>query len=206
MVALVVAVLLLGAIDASPAGASDVATWRLTDVVDGVSAWSAEGPDEYWGLARGRVDAPPGVIFGRVSNFEALPTMYPMLDAVRVLERGPATALVYFHYDMPWPISDRSYTAAHRWWTEPTGAIVLDVEDANSEAPPDDGAIHIERLLARLTFAPVGDGAATDVEYLFRADLAGMLPRRVRVATAWKIPLNAVLAMRRSLAARYALR
>jgi hypothetical protein len=206
MVALVVAVLLLGTVDAAPAGAIDGAPWRLTDVVDGVRAWTAERPDEYWGLARGRVDAPPEAIFRRISDFEALPHMYPMLDAVRVLERGPTSALVYFHYDMPWPISDRSYTAAHHWRTEPTGAIVLDVEDANASAPPDDGAVHIERLLARMTFAPVDDGAATDVEYLFRADLAGMLPRRVRVATAWKIPLNAVLAMRRSLAPSYARR
>jgi hypothetical protein len=185
-------------VDAEPA------SWRLVDVVEGVRVWAAERPGEFWGLARGRVEAPADAIFRRVSDFESLPRVYPWLDDVRVLARGEGNALVYFHYDLPWPISDRSYTATHRWWTEPSGTIVLDVQDAGRVALPDDGAVHVERVLTRMTFAPVGVG--TEVEYLFRADLAGMLPHGVRAQTAWKIPMNAVLSMRRSLEPRYALR
>jgi len=203
---IVLGILVAACVAAARAADSPEAAWSLVDVVDDVHAWAVESPDAYWGLARGRVEAPADVIFRRISDFESLPRMYPLLDRVRVLERGDHTALVYFHYDLPWPLSDRSYTAWHRWWTEPSGTIVLDVGDANALGPPDDGAVHIERVLTRMTFTPVGAGAATDVEYLFRADLAGMLPHRVRAQTAWKIPLNAVLAMRRSLEPRYALR
>jgi hypothetical protein len=203
VVAVVLAVLL-----AAGAARADVdtepASWRLVDVVDGIRVWAAERPGEFWGLARGRVEAPADAIFRRVSDFEKLPRVYPWLDDVRVLERGDGNALVYFHYDLPWPISDRSYAATHRWWTEPSGTIVLDVEGAPGIPLPDDGAVHVERVLTRMTFAPVG--AATDVEYLFRADLAGMLPHAVRAQTAWKIPMNAVLSMRRSLEPRYASR
>lgn len=204
MGALVLAVLLAAA--AQAAGDGEPATWRVADDVDGVHAWAAERPGEFWGLARGRVEAPPEAIFRRVSDFEALPRVYPWLDAVHVLERGDDSALVYFHYHLPWPLSDRSYTAAHRWWTEPSGTIVLDVDEPPGLPAPDDGAVHVEHVLTRMTFVPACDGAATDVEYLFRADLAGFLPHAVRAQTAWKIPLNAVLSMRRSLEPRYALR
>jgi hypothetical protein len=205
MGALVLAVL-LAATAAQAAGDGEPATWRVVDDVDGVRVWAAERPGEFWGLARGRVDAPADAIFRRVSDFEGLPRVYPWLDAVHVLERGENSALVYFHYRLPWPLSDRSYIAAHHWWTEPSGTIVLDVEEPPGLAEPDDGAVHVERVLTRMTFAPASDGAATDVEYLFRADLAGFLPRAVRAQTAWKIPLNAVLSMRHSLDPRYASR
>jgi hypothetical protein len=205
MLAVVVAVLLAGSV-AHAGGTAEPATWQLVDVVEGVHVWSAERSGEFWGFARGRVEAPADAIFRRVSDFEGLPRVYPWLDAVRVLERGEGSALVYFHYNLPWPLSDRSYTAAHRWWTEPSGTIVLDVSDAGGVVPPDDGAVHVEGVLTRMTFEPVGGGAATDVEYLFRADIAGMLPHSVRAQTAWKIPMNAVLSMRRSLEPRYASR
>jgi hypothetical protein len=173
--------------------------WSLEGIVDGVTAWGAEQPDEFWGYARGEVDAPAEAIFERICNFEALPSMYPRLDGVRVLERGETSALVYFHYNLPWPLSDRSYTAQHRWWKDAAGTIVLDIEDASALGPAD-GAVHVKRLFARMSFMPLGAGASAEVDYLLRADVAGLLPRVVRAETAWKIPLNAVLSMRRSLA------
>ncbi len=185
------------------AGAASEAHWSPAAVVDGIHVWAAETDEGYWGYARGRVLATPAAIFGRISDFEALPKVYPWLDRVRVLERGDDTALVYFHYDLPWPLSDRSYTARHHWWTEPSGTIVLDVEDANDAVPPvDDGAVRVEHVLTRIVIAPALDGTASDVEYLFRADMAGMLPRSVRAQTAWKVPLNVVLSMRHSLEPR----
>ena len=202
MLAVVIAVL-LGATPGSAAPVVDPASWRPVEVVDGVQVFAAEPPGEFWGLARGRVAAPADAIFHRLSNFEALPTMYPWLATVRVLERGDASCLVYFRYDLPWPLSDRCFTGLHRWWTEPSGTIVLTVEGAGG-APPEDGVVRIEDLLIRMTFAPVDDGSATDVAYLFRADLAGLLPRRVRAETAWKIPMNVILSLRRSLEPRYA--
>src|SRR6185436_18311505 len=117
--------------------------------------------------------------------------------------RDASSALVWFHYDLPWPLSDREYAAEHRWWTEPSGTIVLDVEGVDGERPHD-GAVEVERVLTRIVMAPIDGGAASEVEYLFRADMAGMLPRAVRSQTAWKIPLNVMLSMRRSLEPRFA--
>ena len=191
--------LLIAFCGVAPAAPTE-ARWVPATSVDGVQVWSAQADGQYWGYARGRVLATPEAIFRRIGDFESLPSVYPWLDRVRVLERGEDTALVYFHYDLPWPLSDRSYTARHRWWTEPSGTIVLDVQDANDDVPPaDDGAVRVEHVLTRIVMAPVLDGTASDVEYLFRADMAGMLPRSVRAQTAWKVPLNVVLSMRRSL-------
>lgn len=135
MFATLLVALLIGLPGTAPAAPVE-ARWRPATVVDDVHVWAAGADGEYWGYARGRVLASPEAIFRRIGDFESLPKVYPWLDRVRVLERGADTALVYFHYDLPWPLSDRSYTARHRWWTEASGTIVLDVEDANDEVPP----------------------------------------------------------------------
>jgi hypothetical protein len=197
MLAVVLAVLLAADV-AHAEKLVEPASWRLVDVVEGVQVFAAEPGEEFWGLARGRVEASPETIFRRVSNFEALPHVYPWLDAVRVLERGDASALVYFRYDLPWPLSDREYTAAHHWRTEPSGTIALIAESSGLLAPHDHDVVPVEGLLVRMTFTPIRNGAATEVDYLFRGDLGGMLPRSVRAQTAWKIPMNTILSMRRS--------
>lgn len=204
LVLAVVAALLVGAPGAARA-TDAAAAWRLAKEVDGITVWSAETRTGFWGYARGRVDATPAAIFRRISNFEELPRMFPTLDRVEVLRRDGSSALVWFHYDLPWPLSDREYTAQHRWWTEPSGTIVLDVEGLDGERPHD-GTVEVERVLTRIVMAPLDGGAASEVEYLFRADMAGMLPRAVRSQTAWKIPLNVMLSMRRSLAPHLAAR
>jgi hypothetical protein len=205
LVLAVVAALLVGAPGTAPATEAPVAAWQLAKEVDGITVWSAETRTGFWGYARGRVDATPAAIFRRVSNFEELPRMFPTLDRVEVRRRDASSALVWFHYDLPWPLSDREYAAEHRWWTEPSGTIVLDVEGVDGEQPHD-GAVEVERVLTRIVMAPLDGGAASEVEYLFRADMAGMLPHGVRSQTAWRIPLNVMLAMRRSLAPHVAAR
>jgi hypothetical protein len=172
--------------------------WHEVDVVQGVRVWAADAPGEFWGLARGRVAAPPSAIFRRVSDFEALPRVYPWLGTVRVLERGPASSLVYFRYDLPWPLSDRDYVALHHWRTESSGTIVFAAEGERHVAAASGDTVPVEGLLVQMTFVPIEGGIATEVDYLFRADLGGVLPRSVRAATAWKIPMQAILSMRRS--------
>jgi len=207
MIAAVVALLTLTATRGVRAAERPPALeWRLARTTDGIVAWAAEGPEEFWGFARGTVAAPADAILARITNFELLPQLSSRLRDVRVLERGDDTALVYFHYDLPWPLSDRSYTVWHHWGRDASGVLFLDVDDANDRGPPPDGTVRVRDFLVRIRLWPTPDGGTTLVEYLFRADLAGYLPRTVRAQTAWKIPLNAVLSMRRSLEPRYASR
>jgi hypothetical protein len=199
MIAALLAAVLLGSASTARSLVPSVPPpWVLARAVDGVSVWRAERLDGFWGYARTTIAATPDTVFARVIDFESLPARYPWLDRVRVLERGDGTALVNFHYDLPWPLADRSYTARHWWWRDETGAIVLDIEGANALGPPPDGAVQVEQLFARFVFRPEHAGAATDVEYLFRGDIAGMLPRLVRAEAAWKVPLNLVLSLRRA--------
>lgn len=178
--------------------------WREVEVVEGVHVFAADAPGGFWGHAHGRVEAPADAIFRRLSDFESLPRVYPWLGTVEVLERGPASSRVYFRYDLPWPLSDRDYVAMHRWRTEPSGTIVFTAESDGRIAAPDGDTVPVEGLLVQMTFAPIEGGVATEVDYLFRADLGGALPRSVRAATAWKVPRNAILSMRRSLEPRAA--
>lgn len=195
--ALLAAVLLAPTSTALP---ESTVSWSLARAIDGVDVWRAERHGEFWGYARGTVDAPPEFVFARVTDFEALPARYPWLDRVQVLARDESSALVHFHYDLPWPLADRALTARHRWWRDESGSIVLDIEGANALGPPPDGAVAIEDVYARFVFTPV-PGAGTVVEYLFRGDVAGLLPRAARAQAAWKVPLNLVLSLRRAVAA-----
>ena len=200
--AVVAGVVLAGAARAD--GFATPTDWREVEVVAGVRVWAADAPGGFWGRAEGRVAAPAASIFRRLSDFDALPRLYPWLADIRVLDRGPDTALVYFRYDLPWPLMDRDYVAQHRWRTEPSGTIVFSAESDGRRITAGGDTVPIEGLIVQMTFAPIERGLATDVVYLFRSDLGGALPRSVRATTAWKIPMNAILAMRRSLEPLYA--
>lgn len=200
--AVVAGVVLAGAAHAD--GFAIPTDWREVEVVAGVRVWAADAPGGFWGRAEGRVAAPAASIFRRLSDFDALPRLYPWLADIRVLDRGPDTALVYFRYDLPWPLADRDYVAQHHWRTEPSGTIVFSAESDGRRIAAGGDTVPVEGLIVQMTFAPIERGRATDVVYLFRSDLGGALPRSVRATTAWKIPMNAILAMRRSLEPLYA--
>ena len=61
VLAVVTAALLAGAPGVVHATDSAGVPWRIAKEVDGITVWSAETRNDFWGYARGRVDAPLAV-------------------------------------------------------------------------------------------------------------------------------------------------
>src|SRR5439155_717948 len=81
-------------------------------------------------------------------------------------------ALVYFRYDLPWPVADRDYTARYRWALLPTGRGRVEIVDADGAGPPVDGAVRVTDLRACFTLEARADDR-TRVRYRVHMDRGG---------------------------------
>ena len=189
-------VLLLGATLACDDGDVPAAPWRVTQVVDGVTALAPAAGGAAWGAAEGMVPAPIGAVLRHLVDFDQMPEMIPWLATARVLERGADEALVYFRYDLPWPVADRDYTARYRWTLLPTGRGRVEIVDADGAGPPVDGAVRVTDLRACFTLEARADDR-TRVRYRVHMELGGRLPRRMKDEAVKKLALRSVLGLRR---------
>jgi hypothetical protein len=119
----------------------------------------------------------------------------PRVAEVRPIARGEGEAIVYFRFDLPWPIADRDYTVRYRWHRAGE-ALVVELEDANGSGPPRGDPVRVERLRGRFSLAPVEGG--TLVDYVFTADFGGRMTRGMKEQAVWKQPLQSVLGIRRA--------
>ena len=178
-------------------GAADapIARWRVTQVVDGVTGSVTRDSEEPWGAAEGSVPAPVEAILRHLVDFDHLPGRIPWLADTRVLQRGTDEALVYFRYDLPWPFSDRDYTARYRWTELPTGEGQVEIVDANASGPPPDGGVRVTDVRACFTLDPVARDL-TRVRYRVHMELGGLLPRRMKEDALGKLALRSLLGLR----------
>ena len=193
---------------ADPAPPPD-ADFRQLKIVDGIIVRTARpvaGP--MWGQAEAAVAGSPEAVLAHLTDFEQLPRVVPRLDRLRVLSRStpsaiagnqvvPGEAVVYFHFDLPWPVSDREYTVRYRWAARDDGTIDLVVSDANTLGPPAN-AIRITGASGCFLLGPHGPG--TRVRYSFTADFGGLLPRSVKEETVWRQPLETLRGVRAEMA------
>lgn len=192
---------LLGAPAIARADAPAPPSWKQVKVVDGIVVRTApSGVKPPWGSAMGTIDAPPARVLAHLLDFADAPKHVPRLAEARVLRRGDDEAVVYFFLDLPWPISNRDYTARFRWQTRPDGDVVLLVEDDNREGPPERGAIRVTLLRGLWRLHPVDGGRRTEARYDFLGDFGGMMTRSMIEQTDWKNPLETIQGVRKALA------
>jgi hypothetical protein len=176
--------------------------WKVRKVVDGIAARLVERPDGPWGSAEAIVPAPPEAVLAHLVEFEAMPARVPHLSQARVLARASDQAVVYLYFHLPWPLSDRDYSARYRWQREADGRIVVDVEDAEHEGPPPGRAVRVRDTRACFVLAPSDGGRATRLAYYFHADFGGLLTRQMKEETVWRVPLDTLLGIRKAFAPR----
>ena len=191
--------------------------WRDQPGKDGVIARTApSGSGAPWGYAEGEINAPPAAVLAHLTDFAHLVGRVPRLREARVVEpatvdaEGLMSAVVYFDYDLPWPLSDRDYTVRYRWAPEafdgaPAGSegwrIV--VEDAEYLGPPaSKSAVRVRGIRGEWRVAPVKDAYHTLLRYTLLADFGGSLPQSVRDQTAWRQPMETIIGVRKSVESR----
>lgn len=169
--------------------------WKLVKTVDGVTLYRADsGRKAPWGMGEGEIAAPLDRVIAHLTDFPSLPKHMPRLAELKVLARSAEEAIVYFRFDLPWPISDRDWTLRYRWHRD--GAhFVMSWCDAADRGPPPTNAVRVSPMRGRweLTATPRG---TTLARYVFLAELGGSLPGSVIEQTAWKQPLQSIRGVR----------
>lgn len=168
---------------------ADAAAWRTLKTIDGVTLACADsGRKAPWGMGTGEIAAPLDRVIAHLTDFAALPRYVPRLAELRVLERHADEAIVYFRFDLPWPISDRDWTLRYRWRREGDRFVMI-WSDANDRGPPPTHAVRVAPMRGRWELQATPRGT-TFGRYVFLAELGGSLPRSVVAQTAWKQPLQ----------------
>lgn len=173
----------------------DAAAWKTIKTVDGVTL--ARAPSDRaapWGRGEGEIAAPLERVIAHLTDFASLAKHMPRLAEVRVIERGDGEAIVYFRFDLPWPISDRDWTLRYRWHRE--GAhFVMSWCDAHDRGPPATSAVRVTPMRGYWELTGTADGK-TLARYVFLSELGGALPKSVAEETAWKQPLGSIRGVR----------
>jgi hypothetical protein len=176
--------------------AADAAAWQTLKTVDGVTLKRAPSSDRAapWGLGEGDIAAPLDRVIAHLTDFSDLGKWMPRVAELRVLERGAGEALVYFRFDLPWPISDRDWTLRYRWRRD-GDRFVMTWSDANDRGPPPGSAVRVSPVRGYWELRATAAGV-THACYVFLAELGGSLPHSVAEETAWKQPLGSIRGVR----------
>ncbi|HEY2744032.1 MAG TPA: START domain-containing protein, partial [Polyangia bacterium] len=177
-----------------PPGA-DAAAWQTLKTIDGVTLSTAPSDRAApWGRGDGEIAAPIDRVIAHLLDFPSLGKWMPRVADLRVIARGDDEAIVYFRFDLPWPISDRDWTLRYRWKRD-GNHFVMTWTDANERGPPPGKAVRVTPMRGywELTALPSG---ATHARYVFLAELGGSLPHSVATETAWKQPLGSIRGVR----------
>jgi hypothetical protein len=183
----------------APPPADDPA-WRVLKVIDGVTLKRAEpsgGARAPWGMGEGEIAARLDAVVAHLTDFEGLVRFVPRLQTVRVLARGDGEALVYFRFDLPWPISDRDWTVRYRYGRDAAGSFHMRWWDENQHSPPARWTVRVGPVRGAWLLTPTGRGT-TRARYTFLAELGGRMPRGVVDDTVWKQPLQTLQGVRRA--------
>jgi hypothetical protein len=180
--------------------AADAPVWRWIKEEHGVKLRTApsEHPRAPWGEAVAEIARPIDAVIAHLTDFEGAKKFIPRVAEIRLLKRADGEALVYYRFDLPWPISDRDWTVRYRFSRAADGSFLMVWSDANAEGPPPGRAVRVQlvRGLWSLEATPQG---TTRARYSFATDFGGHLPQSVVDQTAWRQPLGTIEGVRKAL-------
>lgn len=172
--------------------------WRRVKVVEGIELRQATAEDgRIWGLADAEIDAPIDRVIAHLVDFGSLSRHVPRLATSRVLRQSAGEAMVYFRLNLPWPLSDREWTARYVYARERSGEFRMLWTDANDLGPSAAGLVRVSPVRGAwlLKSTPTG---TTRAQFVFLSELGGHLPRVVVEQTAWRQPLGTLEGVRRA--------
>jgi len=177
------------------------AAWQTIKTVDGVTLKRAPSDRAApWGLGEGDIAAPLDRVIAHLTDFAALGKWMPRVAELRVIERGSDEAVVYFRFDLPWPISDRDWTLRYRWHRD-GDRFVMTWSDVSDRGPPPGRAVRVTPVRGYWELTATAAGT-TRARYVFLAELGGSLPHSVAEQTAWKQPLGSIRGVRSATTSR----
>ncbi len=178
---------------------ADSPAWRQLKVKDEITLKEADSGDPRapWGMAEGEIAAPIDQVIAHLTDFPGLKQLMPRLETVQVLELEAERALVYFRFDLPWPISDRDWALLHLWARDGQN-FRMQWTDDNGRAPDAKRVVRVSPMRGYWELAATARGT-TFARYVFLAELGGSLPRSVIEQTVWKQPYQTIIGIRKAL-------
>src|SRR6267142_1498904 len=158
--------------------AADDKSWTTVKTVDGVTLLRApSGGKAPWGAGEGEIAAPLERVIAHLTDFASLGKWMPRVADLKVIARADDEAIVYFRFDLPWPISDRDWTLRYRWRRD-GDRFVMTWQDAHDRGPPPGKPVRVTPMRGywQLDATPAG---TTRARYVFLSELGGSLPRSV---------------------------
>jgi hypothetical protein len=180
---------------------ADAAVWQTVKTVDGVTLKRAPSDRAApWGMGEGDIAAPLDRVVAHLTDFASLGKWMPRVADLRVIERSADEALVYFRFDLPWPISDRDWTLRYRWHRDGDRFVMI-WSDAHGSGPPPTSAVRPSPLRGYWELRATSPGT-TFARYVFLSELGGSLPHSIADETAWKQPLGSIRGVRSATTSR----
>jgi len=179
----------------------DAAAWHTIKTVDGVTLKRAPSSSAApWGMGEGEIAAPLPRVVEHLTDFASLGKWMPRVADLRVIERRDDEALVYFRFDLPWPISDRDWTLRYRWHRDGDRFVMI-WSDEHGSGPPPTRAVRPSPLRGYWELHATSN-VTTFARYVFLSELGGSLPRSIGDETAWKQPLGSIRGVRSATTSR----
>lgn len=151
--------------------------------LDGVTVFRDTHAETIRLVAEGRIEASPGAVRAALLDYERHVGAVARLAESRVLERGPASLLVYQRLSLP-VVSDRDMTLRVTWGGGPTKSWVAFRAVPDGGPPATDGLVRLTRYTGRWQLQAVDGGRATRARLSMDMDLGGSLPPRLASANA----------------------
>lgn len=138
--------------------------------------------------AVGTFEAPPAKVRQVLLDYDAQLGHVGRLSEVKVLERGPSSAVVYQRLNLP-IVADRDYVLDVNWGARGDQLWILHKAIAGRGPAPRDGVVRVTDHVGRWLLKPAQGGAATVACFETRIDMSGSIPRfMVRSGTAKELP------------------
>src|SRR5262245_28253543 len=72
----------------------------------------------------GALPAAPKDVLSLITDIKRYASLLSNVKTAEVLKSAPDEAVVYFYFDLPWPLSDIDYVADYRWKKKGDGYLI----------------------------------------------------------------------------------
>lgn len=170
--------------------------WEQIDQADGVTVYKKELEESSLVAFKGEMvmQSSIGRVLSVLADNEHRKEWIDRLQKSTVLERkGPYEYIVYQHFGLPFPISDRDYVYRGRATKQKNGSVVLQMHSVVHEKAPATVGVRAKLIKSKYVLTPKGD--ATHVVVEIQTDPQGWLPAWVvnLIQKSW--PMKTLLAL-----------
>jgi hypothetical protein len=183
------------------------AGWEKIDDSDGVKVYRKEVPGSPLVAFKGEtvISAPIEKLLWVLADNDHRTEWVDRLEKSIVLERnGEYEYVVYQHFDLPFPISDRDYVFRGRAERSKSGAVILHLHSVRHPKAPATAGVRAELIRSKYVLEPdFGGKGKTKITVEIHTDPKGLIPNWLvnMIQKSW--PMKTLVSMRKQVTKPY---